>query len=120
MLETLAERDELAGIALTVAINETRDNTKGKSTFSSRRLHTGPLSDPEPFLTASSGLYQSLVPEPRCSRSQRFGAQIITRHCRSNSGLTTTPPRSRDRVFRPQDSSAGEGKPSLPTLFQPR
>ena len=31
MLETLAERDELAGIALTVAINETRDNTKGQS-----------------------------------------------------------------------------------------
>ena len=42
MLETLAERDELAGIALTVAINETRDNAKGQVHFSSRRLHTGP------------------------------------------------------------------------------
>lgn len=30
MLETLAERDDLTGIALTAAVNETRDNTKGQ------------------------------------------------------------------------------------------
>ena len=108
MLETLAERDELAGIALTVAINETRDNTKGQSPLFRVVAYTPDPSQTRALLRQLRAAGASLVPEPRCSRSQRFGAQIITRHCRSNSGLTTTPPRSRDRVFRPQDSSAGE------------